>query len=55
MLIGNVSVFGGIFDGLGNIIDNFVVYGIGVYFGLFSVNWGIFCNLNLECIFVDGV
>ncbi|MCB2251433.1 filamentous hemagglutinin N-terminal domain-containing protein [Pseudomonas chlororaphis] len=46
--------FGGVFDGLGNSIDNLSVYGTGSAIGLFGANSGDIRNLNLQRISVSG-
>ncbi|MGE7958645.1 GLUG motif-containing protein [Pseudomonas sp. NPDC089530] len=48
------SGFYGVFDGLGNSIDNLSVYGTGAFVGLFSSNSGEIRNLNLDRISVSG-
>ncbi|OLF55856.1 GLUG motif-containing protein [Pseudomonas chlororaphis] len=48
------SGFYGVFDGLGNSIDNLSVYGTGAFVGLFSSNAGEIRNLNLDRISVSG-
>ncbi|MDF3839688.1 GLUG motif-containing protein [Cupriavidus basilensis] len=47
--LGDAGTFSGVFDGLGNTIDNLSIHGDG-FIGLFSVNAGDIRNLNLDRI-----
>ncbi|UVE69747.1 filamentous hemagglutinin N-terminal domain-containing protein [Burkholderia pyrrocinia] len=50
---GNSSVFGGVFDGLGNTISRLTINGNGQYVGLFGMNRGRISNLALDSFAVN--